>query len=96
MTNASFGVSPLSPVPFDQDSCDDAPERNHSGVCQKCQAAQCTECTDPDCGCLHLVALLGRAIVELDGSIDRTNEVLNRVVHRQDEDARGRLHANAG
>jgi hypothetical protein len=96
MTNASFGVSRVSAMPFDQDSCDAAPLNNQPGVCTKCRQAQCTECTDPDCTCLHVVALLGRAIVELDESLDRTHQILDRLANRQDQCAPDRVHANAG
>lgn len=96
MTNASFQASQVSAMPFDQDSCDAAPQNERPGVCEKCLVAQCTECADPDCSCLHVVALLGRAIVELDESLDRTHQFLDRLSCRQDQCTHSRIHANAG
>lgn len=96
MTNAPFRVSPVSAMPFDQDSCDAAPEVDRAGVCQKCRDAQCTECVDPQCDCLHVVALLGRAIVELDESLDRTHQFLDQLACRQEACPSEKMHASAG
>ncbi len=49
------------------------------GSCQECHVGNCGKCSDPDCRCPHPFVVIGRAIVELDGSLQRTNELLKKI-----------------
>jgi hypothetical protein len=78
MTNDSIQAHRVSAVPFDQDSCDIEPERDGAGVCAECRRGRCDNCSNTECGCAHPFAAIARAIVELDGSINRTKELLGQ------------------
>ncbi len=71
----------------DQDSVHDtvqgsfvaALEAGRDGSCQECHVGNCGNCSDPVCRCPHPFVVIGRAIVELDGSLQRTNDLLKKI-----------------
>ena len=83
MANDSMQAPPTSVELFDQDSVQGsfatALEDGHEGICQECHVGNCGRCADPECNCPHPFAVIGRAIVELDGSLQRTNELLKKL-----------------
>jgi hypothetical protein len=79
MTNDSLEAHRSSAEPFDQDFHSTVPERVHTGTCEACRVGNCGQCALPDCTCLHPFAVVGRAIVELNGSISRTSQLLGEL-----------------
>jgi hypothetical protein len=79
MTNDALEAHWPSAEPFDQDSDATVPERVHTGTCEACRVGNCGECSFPDCTCPHPFAVVGRAIVELNGSISRTSQLLGEL-----------------
>jgi hypothetical protein len=55
-----------------------ARDEGHDGICGECHVGNCGRCSGY-CDCPHSFAVIGRAIVELEGSLQRTNELLRRL-----------------
>lgn len=83
MANDSIQAPLKSVELFDQDSVQGsfatAFEEGGDAICHECHVGNCGKCSGPDCDCPHPFAVIGRAIVELDGSLQRTNELLKRL-----------------
>jgi hypothetical protein len=80
MTDDSLQFDRTSDEPFDQDSSFTTDREGvHTGTCQECSVGQCGKCSNSDCGCLHPFVAIGRAIVELDGSICRSGQLLGQL-----------------
>lgn len=62
-----------------EDAVVTAVEVVRDGNCQACHVGDCANCVDTDCQCPHAFVVIGRAIVELDASLQRTNELLERI-----------------
>jgi hypothetical protein len=60
-------------APFDA-----ARDEEHDGICGECHVGNCGRCSGY-CDCPHPFAVIGRAIVELEGSLQRTNELLRKL-----------------
>ena len=69
---ASLEAAPEQ-VPFEV-----ADEEGHDGICGECHVGNCGKCSGY-CDCPHAFAVIGRAIVELEGSLQRTNELLRKL-----------------
>jgi hypothetical protein len=78
MTYNSIQVHRMSAAPFDQDAYEIASEREGAGTCSECRLGRCDNCSNTECGCAHPFAAIARAIVELDGSITRTRQLLSQ------------------
>ena len=79
MTNDSLQSSRISSGPFDQDAFVNVTDADHAGMCPECRVGRCGRCADADCSCPHPFAAIGRAVVELDGSISRARQLLGQV-----------------
>jgi hypothetical protein len=53
-------------------------EDRNDGICRECHVGNCGKCSGY-CDCPHPFAVIGRAIVELEGSLQRTNELLRKL-----------------
>jgi hypothetical protein len=78
MTSDSIQAHRISAVPFDQDSMDEVEPERDGAACDECRNGRCDNCSNTECGCAHPFAAIARAIVELDGSISRTRELLGQ------------------
>lgn len=92
MTNDSFQPSLMSAEPFDQDAFVNSPHDDRAGVCPECRVGRCGGCLEPGCNCPHPFAAVGRAVVELDGSISRARQLLGQL-KEPSEDTVGKVGA---
>jgi hypothetical protein len=63
---------------FDQDAFA-RPEETHVVACHPCRVGNCADCSSSGCICLHPFAVVGRAIIELSSSVDRTSQLLGEL-----------------
>ena len=75
----STQISPSGTEPFDQDSYAAGSEGDGMWTCPECHLGHCEDCSSRRCGCPHIFAVIGRAIVELDDAIQSSAHLLSEI-----------------